>query len=205
MVVPTYDEIENLPVMLERLHAAAPQAHVLVVDDGSPDGTGTLAQERADATDWVHVLHRTEKAGLGAAYLAGFAWALARDYDAVMEMDADLSHHPEDVPRLLAALADADVVLGSRWVPGGGVENWPLHRRILSRGGSFVARLALEMPLRDATGGSAPTAATRWSASTCRPSRRRGMYSRSSSPTVRSRPASRWSRCRSRSPSVSTA
>ncbi|PWD50512.1 dolichol-phosphate mannosyltransferase [Serinibacter arcticus] len=153
VVVPTYDEIENLPVLLERLHAAAPQAHVLIVDDGSPDGTGVLAQERADELPWVHVLHRTSKDGLAAAYLAGFAWALARDYDAVMEMDADLSHHPEDVPRLLAALTSADVVLGSRWVPGGGVENWPLHRRVLSRGGSFVARIALEMSLRDATGG----------------------------------------------------
>lgn len=153
VVVPTYDEIENLPILLERLHTAAPDVHVLVVDDGSPDGTGDYAQTSSEAADWIHVLHRTSKDGLGAAYLAGFAWTLARDYDAVMEMDADLSHHPEDVPRLLATLAEADVVLGSRWVEGGGVENWPLHRRVLSRGGSFVARVALEMPLRDATGG----------------------------------------------------
>lgn len=152
VVVPTYNEIENLPVLLERLHAAAPQVHVLIVDDGSPDGTGELADQLAVA-EWVHVLHRSDKAGLGAAYLAGFAWALARPYDAVLEMDADLSHHPEDVPRLLEALAEADVVLGSRWVRGGGVENWPVQRRLLSRGGSLYARMALKITLRDATGG----------------------------------------------------
>lgn len=151
-VVPTYNEIENLPVLLERLHTAAPHVHVLVVDDASPDGTGELADQLA-AAEWVHVLHRTGKAGLGAAYLAGFAWAMSRDYDAVLEMDADLSHHPEDVPRLLEALADSDVVLGSRWVRGGGVENWPLQRRLLSRGGSLYARMALRISLRDATGG----------------------------------------------------
>lgn len=153
VVVPTYEEAENLPHLLRRLHAAAPEAHLLVVDDDSPDGTGEIAERAAGEHPWIHVLHRTEKAGLGAAYLAGFAWALARNYDAVLEMDADLSHHPEDVPRLLDALVHSDVVLGSRWVPGGGVENWPAHRRLLSRGGSLYARLALGTRLRDATGG----------------------------------------------------
>lgn len=153
VVVPTYDERENLPPLLTRLHAAVPDADVLVVDDASPDGTGALADELAAADPRVRVLHRTAKAGLGAAYLAAFAVALHGEHDVIVQMDADGSHAPEDLPALLAALATADVVLGSRYVPGGEVLNWPAHRRWLSRGGSLYARLALGVPIRDMTGG----------------------------------------------------
>jgi glycosyltransferase involved in cell wall biosynthesis len=153
VIVPTYDERDNLLPIAERLHAAVPDADLLVVDDNSPDGTGKLADELAEREPWVHVLHRTGKEGLGAAYLAGFAWARDRDYDVVVEMDADGSHAPEQLPRLLAALEGADLVLGSRWVDGGEVRNWPKSREILSRGGNAYTRLALGLPLRDATGG----------------------------------------------------
>lgn len=153
VVVPTYDERENLPRLLERLHAAVPTAEVLVVDDNSPDGTGALADELAGQDDRVHVLHRAGKEGLGAAYLAGFAWALARGYDAIVEMDADGSHAPEQLPALLEALAHADLVLGSRWVPGGAVVDWPRRRELLSRGGNAYTRAMLRLPVRDATGG----------------------------------------------------
>jgi dolichol-phosphate mannosyltransferase len=153
VVMPTYNEAENLRVMAGRLHAAVPDAHLLVVDDGSPDGTGRLADELCEQSDAVHVLHRTSKQGLGAAYIAGFAWAREHDYDVVVEMDADGSHAPEQLPRLLAGLEQADVVLGSRWVPGGEVVNWPKSREILSRGGNGYTRALLGLPLRDATGG----------------------------------------------------
>ncbi|GLZ37264.1 polyprenol monophosphomannose synthase [Actinokineospora sp. NBRC 105648] len=153
VVIPTYDERENIRPIVARLHAAVPAAHVLVVDDGSPDGTGDIADEMAVADSRVNVLHRTEKAGLGAAYIAGFGWALERDYAVVVEMDADGSHAPEDLPRLLAALTDADLVLGSRYVPGGSVVNWPWHREFLSRGGNLYARLALGAKPKDITGG----------------------------------------------------
>ncbi len=159
VVVPTYDERENLPGALERLGRHVPQADVLVVDDGSPDGTGDLAEqiaEREAAVDGgrrIHVLHRAGKLGLGTAYVAGFGWALERGYDVVVEMDADGSHRAEDLPGLLAALEGADLVLGSRWVPGGSVLNWPLSRHVLSRGANTYTRLVLGIPLRDATGG----------------------------------------------------
>ncbi len=153
VVIPTYDEKDNLRPIVERLHVAVPTAHVLVVDDGSPDGTGDIADAMAAADERVHVLHRTEKAGLGAAYIAGFAWARDAGYDVVVEMDADGSHSPEQLPRLLAALEHADLVLGSRWVPGGEVVNWPKSREILSRGGNAYTRMMLRLPLRDATGG----------------------------------------------------
>ena len=153
VVVPTYDEAENLLPLAERLHAAVPDADLLVVDDNSPDGTGRLADGLAARAGWAHVLHRTEKAGLGAAYVAGFGWARDRGYDVVVEMDADGSHAPEQLPRLLAALHDADLVLGSRWVRGGEVVNWPRSRELLSRGGNAYTRMALGLPLRDATGG----------------------------------------------------
>lgn len=153
VIVPTYNESENLPVIVRRLHEAVPTAHVLVVDDGSPDGTGALADGMAAADERVHVLHRTAKAGIGAAYVAGFRWGLERGYDALVEMDADGSHAPEQLPRLLAALDRADLVLGSRWVPGGAVVNWPRSRELLSRGGNAYTRLVLGLPLRDATGG----------------------------------------------------
>jgi dolichol-phosphate mannosyltransferase len=153
VIIPTYQERENLAAVVGRVRAAVPHAHVLVADDNSPDGTGKIADELAAADDHVHVLHRTSKEGLGAAYVAGFNWALDADYDVIVEMDADGSHQPEQLPRLLAALATADVVLGSRWVAGGEVSNWPKSRELLSRGGNVYARLALGMPLRDATAG----------------------------------------------------
>ena len=153
VVIPTYNERENLPLIVERLRRAVPDADVLIVDDNSPDGTGILADGLAATDDSVHVLHRTSKAGLGAAYLAGFAEALRRGYGVVVEMDADGSHQPEQLPALLTALADADLVLGARWIPGGGAVNWPWHRELLSRGGNLYTRLMLRMPLHDATGG----------------------------------------------------
>ena len=154
VIIPTYNESGSLPGIVERLRAAVPQAHVLIADDNSPDGTGALADELASADDHIFVLHRPGKAGLGAAYLAGFEWGLQRGYDVLVEMDADGSHRPEDLPRLLEAIESrADVALGSRWVPGGSVVNWPLSRKVLSRGGSLYTRLALGIPTRDATGG----------------------------------------------------
>ncbi|MBE7188304.1 polyprenol monophosphomannose synthase [Jatrophihabitans endophyticus] len=153
VVVPTYNERENIERITERLRAAAPDVDLLVVDDGSPDGTGKVADELAADDPHVHVLHRTEKAGLGPAYIAGFDWGIAAGYDVLVEMDADGSHPPEQLPRLLAALHRADVVLGSRYVPGGAVVNWPKYRELISRGGNFYARRALGIALRDATGG----------------------------------------------------
>jgi len=151
--IPTYDERETLPRTVARLRAAAPDVDVLIVDDNSPDGTGQVADELAATADAVHVLHRPEKAGLGAAYIAAFEWGLERQYDIVVEMDADGSHQPEELPKLLAALADADVVLGSRWTAGGKVENWPVSRLVLSRGGNLYTRWMLGIGLADATGG----------------------------------------------------
>lgn len=153
VIVPTYDERENLPLILERLFAAVPTAHVLVADDGSPDGTGQVADEWAARDERVNVLHRTEKAGLGAAYIAGFGWGLDHGYDVLVEMDADGSHPPEQLPRLLGALQHADLVLGSRYVAGGKVVNWPKHREWLSRGGNLYSRLALGVRIYDITGG----------------------------------------------------
>lgn len=153
VVIPTYNERDNLEPLLRRLDEAVPEADVLVVDDASPDGTGALADALAAAQPKVRVLHRDTKAGLGAAYVAGFRWASEQGYDVVVEMDADGSHAPEQLPRLLAALAGADLVLGSRWVPGGRVVDWPRSRELLSRGGNAYTRLVLGLPLRDATGG----------------------------------------------------
>ena len=153
VIIPTYNESESLPSLLERLRRAVPNADVLIADDNSPDGTGALADAFAESDPAIHVLHRPSKAGLGAAYLAGFAWGLEREYDVLVEMDADGSHRPEELPRLLALIPPADVVLGSRWVAGGSVVNWPASRRLLSRGGSLYTRLALGIPTRDATGG----------------------------------------------------
>ena len=153
VIVPTYNEVENVAMVLARLHAAVPAADALVVDDGSPDGTGELAERLAVVDGRVHVLRRPGKGGLGPAYVAGFRWARERGYDVVVEMDADGSHAPEQLPRLLDALADADLVLGSRYVPGGGVTDWPAHRLLLSRVGNRYTRWALRLPLTDATGG----------------------------------------------------
>jgi dolichol-phosphate mannosyltransferase len=151
--IPTYDERETLPKTLGRLRAAVPEADVLVLDDNSPDGTGTIADALAADDPAVHVHHRPGKAGLGAAYVSGFRWGLEHGYDVLVEMDADGSHQPEELPRLLAALRGADVVLGSRWVDGGEVLNWPRSRLVLSRAGNAYTRIALGLPLADATGG----------------------------------------------------
>jgi apolipoprotein N-acyltransferase len=151
--MPTYNERENLRETAGRLRAANPGIDLLVIDDASPDGTGEVAEALAEEDPQIHVLHRSGKAGLGAAYVAGFGWALRHGYDVVVEMDADGSHQPEELPRLLAALDTADLVIGSRWVSGGQVRNWPRRRMLLSRGGNAYIRAALWMPLRDATAG----------------------------------------------------
>ena len=155
VVVPTFKERGNVAELVRRLDLALSGIawEVIFVDDNSPDGTGALADSIAAQDTNVQVMHRQGKEGLGAAYLAGFAWALDQDFDVVVEMDADGSHQPEQLPDLLTALRDADLVLGSRWVAGGGVVNWPKSREILSRGGNAYTRTMLGVPLRDATGG----------------------------------------------------
>ena len=153
VIIPTYNEAENIRLIIERVRRAVPSVDMLIADDNSPDGTGGIADELAAADDHIQVLHRPGKAGLGAAYQAGFAWAKEKAYDVVVEMDADGSHAPEELPSLLAALRDTDAVLGTRYVPGGSVHNWPLHRLALSRGGNIYIRMALGMPFKDATGG----------------------------------------------------
>ena len=163
VAVPTYNEIDNVRLIVARLRAAVPDAHILIADDNSPDGTGECADELAAADDHVHVLHRPGKQGLAAAYLDAFRWGLERGYDVLVEHDADGSHRPEQLPDLLAALADADVAKGSRWVKGGRVVNWPFHRELLSRGGNLWVKLWLGIPVKDATGGFAA-----WRAATLR-------------------------------------
>jgi dolichol-phosphate mannosyltransferase len=154
--VPTYDERENIEPLVRALGEVLDTSRdrVLVIDDGSPDGTGEIADRLAAELPWLDVLHRTSKDGIGRAYLAGFARALESDAELVLEMDCDFSHDPGDVPRLIAACAhDADLALGSRWVAGGGTVNWGLVRRFISRGGSLYARLVLGVSIRDLTGG----------------------------------------------------
>jgi dolichol-phosphate mannosyltransferase len=152
--IPTYNEAENLPRIVPAVLNAVPAAHVLVADDRSPDGTGDLADEIAAGDERVHVLHRSGKEGLGKAYLAAFAWALERDYRYIFEFDADFSHDPKYLPAFVRALEDgADMVVGSRRVTGGGVENWGPLRRFISWGGSLYARTILKVPIRDLTGG----------------------------------------------------
>jgi dolichol-phosphate mannosyltransferase len=153
VIIPTYNEAENVERIVGRVRASVPEAHVLVADDNSPDGTGELADKLATEDQNVHVMHRKGKEGLGAAYLAGFRWGIDNGYDVLVEMDADGSHQPEELDRLLGALRGADLVLGSRWVPGGRVVNWPKSRLLLSRGGSTYSRLMLGVPIRDVTGG----------------------------------------------------
>ncbi|GAA5034495.1 polyprenol monophosphomannose synthase [Terrabacter aeriphilus] len=153
VLIPTYDERENLPGIVARVRASVPTADVIVLDDGSPDGTGEVADALAAADPHVRVVHRTAKEGLGKAYLAGFAIALEEGYDAAVEMDADGSHLPEQLPSLLAALAEADVVIGARWVRGGEVRNWPAHRKVLSVGANVYTKVLLGMHVNDATAG----------------------------------------------------
>ena len=153
VVLPTYNERDNLEGMIRRLRSSVPDASLLVVDDGSPDGTGVLADELAASDPAIRVLHRTSKQGLGAAYLAGFDWALERGFEVIVESDVDGSHQPEELPSLLAALEGHDLVVGSRWVRGGRIVNWPWTRHLLSIGGSLYARTALRLHERDVTGG----------------------------------------------------
>jgi dolichol-phosphate mannosyltransferase len=153
VVIPTYNELENLPIIVAGVRAAAPEVKILIADDNSPDGTGEVADGLAAKDNSVQVLHRTKKSGLGAAYLEAFQWAKTNEFDVVVEMDADGSHSPADLVKILAALTDSDVVLGSRWVKGGQVVNWPRSREFLSRGGNLYTRLWLGIPLKDATGG----------------------------------------------------
>lgn len=157
VVVPTYNEAGNLPRVTQRLLAAATTSaddiSLLIVDDNSPDGTGRIADGLAAEHDQVEVLHRPGKGGLGPAYRAGFAWGLERGFEALCEMDADLSHDPADMPRLLATLRGADLVIGSRYVPGGGVVDWPPHRMALSKGGNRYVQIVTGLPVSDATSG----------------------------------------------------
>jgi len=155
LCLPTYNERENLESMIRELGGVldTSQDRVLVIDDGSPDGTGEIADELAAELPWVSVLHKERKEGLGPAYIAGFRWAIAQGAELVLEMDCDFSHRPADVPRLIEAARDADLVLGSRYAPGGGTENWGLVRRFVSRGGCLYAQTLLGMRVRDLTGG----------------------------------------------------
>lgn len=153
MVVPTYNEADNLEWLVGRILDVVPTANVLVVDDNSPDGTGDIADKLAIADSRVKVLHRAGKEGLGKAYLAGFGWALQHDYQVIGEIDADGSHQPEELPKLIAALPDADLVIGSRWIRGGSVSNWSFGREMLSRGGNLYTRALLGIPVKDATAG----------------------------------------------------
>jgi len=153
IIIPTYNELENLPALVAAIFEVTAEVHLLVVDDGSPDGTGELADQMAAADPRVHVLHRAGKLGLGTAYIAGFKWALARDYPLVFEMDADFSHQPRYIPDFIAKSAEADLVLGCRYIKGGGTEDWGLWRKAVSRGGNLYARAVLWLPFRDLTGG----------------------------------------------------
>ncbi|WCC80897.1 polyprenol monophosphomannose synthase [Cutibacterium equinum] len=153
VIIPTYNEAENVETIVARTRRANPKVDVLVADDNSPDGTGEIADRLASADDHVHVMHRKGKEGLGAAYLAGFHWGLGRGYDVLVEMDADGSHQPEQLPLLLEALKHADMVKGSRYVKGGSVVNWPMHRKLISRGGGMWTRMCLGIGVKDPTGG----------------------------------------------------
>lgn len=154
VIIPTYNESQSLAGVVERIRRAVPTAEILVVDDASPDGTGELADRIAAEDSSVHVLHRTAKAGLGSAYVAGFDWGLARDFDVLVEFDADGSHQPEQLPHLLAPLGKgAAMTIGTRWMPGGSVRNWPWYRRAISRTGTWFARVSLRSELRDITSG----------------------------------------------------
>jgi len=154
IVIPTYNEIENIGPITRAVLSCTPETvHVLVVDDGSPDGTGKRADELSAADPRIHVLHRTKKEGLGPAYIAGFRWGFAQGFERLVEMDADFSHKPEFLPTMLSLLNENDFVIGSRYVPGGGTVNWGLGRKIISRGGSLYARTVLGAPIRDFTGG----------------------------------------------------
>jgi dolichol-phosphate mannosyltransferase len=151
--IPTYNEAENIQTIIPAIFAVVPNVDILVIDDGSPDGTGAIVDRMIEEDDRIHVIHRTEKSGLGPAYIAGFRWALERDYTRVLEMDADFSHQPRYLPALISNLDDYDVVVGSRYVEGGGTQDWGLARRLISRGGGIYARAILRIPVQDLTAG----------------------------------------------------
>ena len=151
--IPTYNEIENIESILARLFSANPDVHALVIDDSSPDGTAEVVQSLQSSNENLHLLKNPTKSGLGGAYRAGFSWALARDFEYVIEMDADGSHQPEQLPSLISKISSSDVVIGSRWTKGGSVVNWPLSRKILSLGGNFYVRTVLGIKVKDATAG----------------------------------------------------
>lgn len=151
--IPTYNEAQNLPLIVPAIFEQLPSAHLLIIDDNSPDGTGKLADALAAEDERVHVLHRQGKQGLGPAYIAGFRWALERGYEAIFEMDADFSHQPHYLPAMLQALDEVDFVIGSRYVKGGGTQDWGLLRQLISRGGGIYARTILGLPIQDLTAG----------------------------------------------------
>ena len=153
IIIPTYNELENLPLLVEEVHKIVPHVDILVADDDSPDGTGKLADELAAKDERINVLHRKLKEGLGKAYVDGFQWALDRDYELIFEMDCDFSHQPKHLPEFIAATKDADLVLGSRYIKGGGTVGWGLSRKIISSGGNWYARMILGLPYKDLTGG----------------------------------------------------
>lgn len=205
VIIPTYNEAENIKAIVGRVRKAVPDAHVLVADDNSPDGTGKLADELAAEDDRVQVLHRKGKEGLGAAYLAGFRWGMEHGYGVLIEMDADGSHQPEELPRLLTALKGADLVLGSRWVPGGRVVNWPRSREFISRGGSLYSVSCSMFPSATSPAATGPSAPRPSKGSAWTRSPPRATASRSTSPAARSRRATTSSRCPSPSSSASWA
>ena len=154
IIIPTYNEIDNIKPLTEAIFSVVPkEVEVLIVDDGSPDGTGQLADNLAQANSRIHVLHRPKKMGLGTAYVNGFKWGLERPFDALIEMDADFSHDPKYLVKMLELLGNHDVAMGSRWVKGGGTQNWGIGRKVISKGGSFYSRMILSAPIRDFTGG----------------------------------------------------
>lgn len=152
-IIPTFNEIDTIPITVRRLRQAVPHSDVLIVDDNSPDGTGDYADRLAARDEQVSVLHREAKNGLGGAYIEGFRWGMERGYDVLVELDADGSHQPEQLPELLEMIDEADLVIGSRWVSGGAVVNWPVHREITSRLGSLYSRMLLGLRVRDVTAG----------------------------------------------------
>jgi dolichol-phosphate mannosyltransferase len=153
VIIPTYNERENIERIVPQVLEQDPSIHVLIVDDGSPDGTGEMADQMAQGNDRIHVLHRQVKGGLGTAYIAGFKYALEKSYDLILEMDCDFSHDPKSLPKFLEAIQDADLILGSRYISGVNVINWPMSRLLLSYYANVYSRWVTGLPLRDATGG----------------------------------------------------
>jgi len=153
IIIPTYNEGENLPRLMDEIFEVDPSVHLLIVDDNSPDGTGDMADQRAETDSRVFAIHREGKLGLGTAYIAGFKWALERHYQFIFEMDADFSHQPKYIPEFLARAEDADVVLGCRYIKGGGTVDWGWWRKFISKGGNLYARIILWLPYKDLTGG----------------------------------------------------